>query len=95
MIKTANKRNKGQKMNRDTQKRNKEAINPEVMSVRELADYLRLSVHTVYRLAEQGKLPGRKVGKHWRFHRDVIVAWLATYREEDALFGASCGGAGE
>ncbi len=82
-------------MNRDTQKRNKEAINPEVMSVRELADYLRLSVHTVYRLAEQGKLPGRKVGKHWRFHRDVIVAWLATYREEDALFGASCGGAGE
>ncbi|GIV18496.1 MAG: hypothetical protein KatS3mg023_0247 [Armatimonadota bacterium] len=82
-------------MNGEKQKRNKEAINPEVMSVRELADYLRLSVHTVYRLAEQGKLPGRKVGKHWRFHRDVIVAWLATYREEDALFGASCGGMDE
>lgn len=69
--------------------------NPEVMSVRELADYLRISVHTVYRLAEQGKLPGRKVGKHWRFHRDVIVAWLATHREEDALYGASFGGISE
>lgn len=82
-------------MSGETQKRNMETVNPEVMSVRELADYLRLSVHTVYRLAEQGKLPGRKVGKHWRFHRDVIVAWLATYREEDALFGASFGGTGE
>ena len=70
-------------------------MSPEVMSVRELADYLRLSVHTVYRLAEQGKLPGRKVGKHWRFHRDAIVAWLATHREQDPLHEASSGGASE
>jgi len=82
-------------MNKKTQKRNQETVNTEVMSVRELADFLRLSVHTVYRLAEQGKLPGRKVGKHWRFHRDAIVAWLATYREEDALYGVSFGGTGE
>jgi excisionase family DNA binding protein len=82
-------------MDKKTQKRNQETVNTEVMSVRELADFLRLSVHTVYRLAEQGKLPGRKVGKHWRFHRDAIVAWLATYREEDALYGVSFGGTGE
>lgn len=81
-------------MREPTQKKNKSAFHPEVMSVRELADYLRISVHSVYRLAEQGKLPGRKVGKHWRFHRDTIVAWLATYREEDALYDASTGGAG-
>jgi excisionase family DNA binding protein len=60
-------------MDKKTQKRNQETVNTEVMSVRELADFLRLSVHTVYRPAEQGKLPGRKVGKHWRFHRDAIV----------------------
>jgi excisionase family DNA binding protein len=68
------------------------AAAPEVMSVRELADYLRISVHTVYRLAERGRLPGRKVGKHWRFHRDVIVNWLATHQEEDALYSSSRGG---
>ncbi len=69
--------------------------NSAVMGVRELADFLRLSVHTVYRLAEQGKLPGRKVGKHWRFHRDAIIAWLATYREQDDLYDACFGGMGE
>ncbi|MGC8785092.1 MAG: helix-turn-helix domain-containing protein [Armatimonadota bacterium] len=79
-------------MSERARERNKEPTSIEVMSVRELAEYLRISVHTVYRLAEQGKLPGRKVGKHWRFHRDVIVAWLATHRGEDALYGAASGG---
>ncbi len=79
-------------MSERAREKNKELTSIEVMSVRELAEYLRISVHTVYRLAEQGKLPGRKVGKHWRFHRDVIVAWLATHREEDALYSAASGG---
>jgi len=73
-------------MSKRAQKQSERTLNPEVMSVRELADYLCISVHTVYRLTEQGRLPGRKVGKHWRFHRDVIVGWLATHHEEDALF---------
>lgn len=60
-------------------------VHCEVMSVRELAQFLRISVHSVYRLAEQGKLPGRKVGKHWRFHRGVVIEWLATCREEEML----------
>lgn len=79
-------------MSKKGQKKSESIVGPEVMSVHDLADYLRISVHTVYRLAEQGKLPGRKVGKHWRFHRDVIVEWLATYREQDALYEASAGG---
>ncbi|GBC97256.1 Putative DNA-binding proteinA [bacterium HR16] len=79
-------------MGKRTQERDKELSSLEVMSVRELAEYLRISVHTVYRLAEQGRLPGRKVGKHWRFHRDAIVAWLATHREEDALYSVASGG---
>ncbi len=81
-------------MDKQGQRKNESTISHEVMSVRELADFLRISVHTAYRLAEQGKLPGRKVGKHWRFHRDVIIEWLATHREEDALY-SSAGGSGE
>lgn len=76
-------------MSERTRKENEKPLSSEVMGVCELAEYLRISVHTVYRLAEQGRLPGRKVGKRWRFHRDAIVAWLATHQEENALRSTS------
>lgn len=83
---------KERKMSERTRKENEKPLISEVMGVCELAEYLRISVHTVYRLAEQGRLPGRKVGKRWRFHRDAIIAWLATHREENALRSTSRGG---
>jgi transcriptional regulator GlxA family with amidase domain len=30
-----------------------------------------------FALAEEGKLPGRRIGEHWRFSRPALVAWLA------------------
>ena len=50
----------------------------EIMSIEELAEYLKISKSTLYKLAQEGGLPGQKVGKHWRFHRDVIDRWLAS-----------------
>lgn len=47
-----------------------------VMNSDHLALYLKLSKSTLYKLAVQGKLPGQKVGKHWRFHKDTIDRWL-------------------
>jgi excisionase family DNA binding protein len=49
----------------------------EVMTIEDLSEYLKVSKSTLYKLAQQGNLPGQKVGKHWRFHRDVINRWLA------------------
>ena len=49
-----------------------------VMTIDELADYLKVAKSTLYKLAQTGKVPGQKVGKHWRFHRDVIDRWLAS-----------------
>lgn len=49
-----------------------------VMTIDELAEYLKLSNSTLYKLAQEGKVPGQKVGKHWRFHRDAIDDWLKT-----------------
>jgi len=46
------------------------------MTLEEVADYLRLSKDTVYRLANTGKLPASKVGNQWRFRRDDVDAWL-------------------
>ena len=49
---------------------------PEVMIVSEVAQLLRVSRHTVYRLAARGELPGRKVGRIWRFQRGALEDYL-------------------
>lgn len=47
-----------------------------VMTIDDLAQYLKLSTSTLYKLCAEGKVPGRKVGRHWRFHKAVIDRWL-------------------
>ena len=53
---------------------------PQVMTIDELAAYLQVAKSTLYKLAQEGKVPGQKVGKHWRFHRDAIDEWLRAER---------------
>jgi excisionase family DNA binding protein len=48
----------------------------QVLTVREVSDYLRLAESTVYKLAQEGALPGRKVGGTWRFSRKKLKKWL-------------------
>jgi excisionase family DNA binding protein len=47
-----------------------------LMTVRETAQYLKLNQMTVYKLAQQGKIPSSKVGGNWRFKKDVLDRWL-------------------
>jgi len=47
-----------------------------VFTIGELAAYLKISKSTLYKLAQEGSLPGIKVGRHWRFHKAVIDRWL-------------------
>ncbi len=47
-----------------------------VMTIDDLAKYLKLSTSTLYKLCADGKVPGQKVGRHWRFHREVVDQWL-------------------
>jgi len=49
----------------------------ETMSPHEAAEYLNFNVRTIYRLAKDGKLPGHKVGRSWRFKKDVLDKWLS------------------
>jgi excisionase family DNA binding protein len=48
-----------------------------IMTVKEVADYLRVNQRTVYRLAVDGRIPGFKVGANWRFKRGDIDEWIA------------------
>lgn len=49
-----------------------------VMTIDELAAYLKIPKSTLYKLAQEGKVAGQKVGRHWRFRRDIIDEWLAS-----------------
>jgi len=56
----------------------------EVMTPHEAATYLNLNVRTIYHLANNGELPGHKVGRRWRFKKGVLDKWLSV-RETPSL----------
>ena len=57
-------------------------MSDEILSVDELADYLKLKPVTLYKLLRQGKVPGFKVGGTWRFSRAEINQWIQRQQKE-------------
>lgn len=53
----------------------------EIMTLREIAGYLKVSEKTVLRMARAGDIPGAKISGQWRFHRGVLDMWLASKME--------------
>ena len=54
----------------------KESQVPEILTVKQLADYLQMDEHTIYRLAKSGKIPAMKIGAEWRFKKNLIDKWI-------------------
>jgi len=50
---------------------------PRLMTIAEVAKYLRIHKSTVYRMVRKGLIPGGKIGNQWRFRKDVIDQWLS------------------
>jgi excisionase family DNA binding protein len=48
----------------------------EILTIGETSEYLRIPVSSLYKLAQNGKIPCQKVGRHWRFRRVAIDRWL-------------------
>ncbi|MGR5249901.1 methylation-associated defense system helix-turn-helix domain-containing protein MAD1 [Vibrio aestuarianus] len=48
----------------------------QILTLKEVAAYLKLAEKTAYRLASEGKLPGFKVGGSWRFKREDLEVWI-------------------
>lgn len=48
----------------------------ELMTLQEIADYLRVTEKTIYRLLTRGSIPATKVGRQWRFDKASIDDWL-------------------
>lgn len=47
-----------------------------VLTVHDVAVYLRLSEAKVYRMAREGSVPAFRLGKSWRFRKDLIDDWM-------------------
>lgn len=51
-------------------------IEGEILTIREVADYLKVTERTIYRLAGTKKIPAFKGGGTWRFSRGQIDQWI-------------------
>lgn len=62
----------------------------EIMDVKELAEYLKIGKTKIYYLIRQKKIPASKIGRQYRFSKEVIDNWLKeriiTKKEELPLF---------
>lgn len=50
----------------------------ELMTLKEVARYLRLSGQTLYNMVEQGRIPVLRAGNRWRFRKSEVDEWMRT-----------------
>ena len=50
----------------------REALVSKILTTKELAAYLKLTEVTIYKYANEGKIPGFKIGSRWRFDKEKI-----------------------
>ncbi|MFH1150536.1 MAG: helix-turn-helix domain-containing protein [Actinomycetota bacterium] len=57
----------------------------DILTVNDAAELLGVSPYTVRKHARQGLIPGRKIGKEWRFSHDSLLEWLGCELSRDDL----------
>lgn len=48
----------------------------DIMTIKEVANYLKMNEKTIYKLAKERKIPAFKIGGNWRFKREAINKWI-------------------
>lgn len=59
-------------------------MDSDIMTMKEVADYLKINDKTAYKLTAEGKIPGFKVGGAWRFKKSEIDSWINSQSERKA-----------
>jgi len=54
-----------------------ESILAQIMTTKEMANYLKLHAITICKLSKEGKIPSIRIGGVWRFDKEVIDDWIA------------------
>ena len=57
----------------------------EIMTVNEVAAYLKISEVTTYKLVQQGKIPAFKIGRHWRVKRIDLDEFIEKLKRGEKL----------
>jgi len=52
------------------------STNIAIMNADEVSRWLRIPKSTLYKMCAEGQIPCTKIGKHWRFDREVIEKWF-------------------
>jgi len=56
--------------------------NNEIMTIKDLALYLKINEKTIYKLAKKKELPGIKIGGMWRFKKEAVDSWLVDFSKK-------------
>jgi excisionase family DNA binding protein len=59
-----------------------ESILAQIMTTKEMAKYLKLHQITICKLSKEGKIPSVRIGRVWRFDREVIDEWIAKGKDK-------------
>jgi excisionase family DNA binding protein len=59
----------------------------DVLTIEELAIYLKIPKSTLYKLAREGKIPSHKIGRRWRFWKGAIKRWFERTEEANHVSG--------
>lgn len=54
----------------------------EIMTLEEVAKYLKVKPQTIYTWAQTGKIPAAKLGKEWRFRKSVLDKWFNNHIDD-------------
>ncbi len=54
----------------------------DIMTIEDVAKYLKMQPQTIYTWAQTGKIPAAKIGKEWRFRKDIIDVWFNQHIDE-------------
>jgi len=58
-------------------------VDGNILTLQELSIYLKIPESTLYKIAREGVIPAQKIGKHWRFSKKAIDAWIASERKTE------------
>lgn len=67
----------------------------DLLTLNDVSSFLKVPKSTIYKLARERRLPGHKVGKHWRFVREEIEDWVQRAGCEDPVAVGDTNGAAE
>jgi excisionase family DNA binding protein len=54
----------------------------DIMTLEEVAAYLKLKPQTIYTWAQEKKIPAAKIGKEWRFKKSIIDVWFLNHIDD-------------